>query len=225
MRKAYVISTYAVIFDFCFYCHFVFGHIGLKKRKKKGTIKYHLTRYMKYSTIQYRKWHFFLGLNQRLYVTYWRWNSVVSVSQFGLFYSYQRWVNTNIMWAINIFRLFLVFWFFSSFTFIITNLFFSWKICTSEKEFCPIITNSVKVVPSCPTSKAGWDNAAYKKNCSKMVPGQNCHNSQPLLYHCVINAYENETLEVCAPQKLITGNVLIIISLIKKYLTSTRNTF
>lgn len=96
-------------------------------------------------------------------------------------------------------------------------------MCTSEKGYCPMIANSVKVVSSCPISKAGWDSAAYKKNCSTILPEKNCNNSQPLLYHCLINAYENETLEVCVPQRFITnGNVLILIYLMKRYLTTRR---
>lgn len=54
-----------------------------------------------------------------------------------------------------------------------------------------------RVVTFCPTLKEEWDRAAQKKNCSKFEPQYE--------YHCLINAYLNETLEVCAPKKWIFG--------------------
>lgn len=54
-----------------------------------------------------------------------------------------------------------------------------------------------RVVMFCPTSKEEWDRAALQKNCSKFEPQYE--------YHCLINAYLNETLEVCAPKKIIFG--------------------
>lgn len=51
----------------------------------------------------------------------------------------------------------------------------------------------------CPTSKEEWDRAALQKNCSKF--------EQQYEYHCLINAFLNETLEVCAPKKIIFGNL------------------
>lgn len=56
-----------------------------------------------------------------------------------------------------------------------------------------------RVVTFCPTLKEEWDRAAQKKNCSKFEPQYE--------YHCLINAYLNETLEVCAPKKWIFGNL------------------
>lgn len=55
-----------------------------------------------------------------------------------------------------------------------------------------------RVVMFCPTSKEEWDRAALQKNCSKFEPQYE--------YHCLINAYLNETLEVCAPKKIIFGH-------------------
>lgn len=59
---------------------------------------------------------------------------------------------------------------------------------------------------SCPTSQKEWDIAAQKKNCSKF--GVLDSHEEQNEYHCLINAYLNETLEVCAPKKLIFGNLL-----------------
>lgn len=68
----------------------------------------------------------------------------------------------------------------------------------------------IKSVDSCPTSKDGWDQAAKNKKCTDIAKRKNCtHTVIKLLYvyHCVINAYLNETLEVCAPRRVIFGNV------------------
>lgn len=64
----------------------------------------------------------------------------------------------------------------------------------------------LKIVTICPTSKEEWDRAAQKKICSQFVALDT--DEEQYEYHCVINAFLNETLEVCAPKKLIFGNVL-----------------
>lgn len=74
-----------------------------------------------------------------------------------------------------------------------------------DNKYCPEAVESVKFVTNCPTSKEEWIIAASKKNCSKKAAQQNCTEANKFLYHCVINGYRNETLEVCAPQKLIIG--------------------
>lgn len=61
----------------------------------------------------------------------------------------------------------------------------------------------LEIVRLCPSSKKEWDRAAQKKNCSKFV-ALNAHEEQ-YEYHCLINAYLNETLAVCAPKKWIFG--------------------
>lgn len=38
-----------------------------------------------------------------------------------------------------------------------------------------------------------------------MANQQRCSDAHKFVYHCVINEFQNETLEVCAPQKLIAG--------------------
>lgn len=63
----------------------------------------------------------------------------------------------------------------------------------------------VKVVKSCPKSRKEWDIAASKKNCE--IPMLCMKSEEPYLYHCVINGFRNETLEVCAPRRIIFGNV------------------
>lgn len=61
-------------------------------------------------------------------------------------------------------------------------------------------------VKFCPTTKQEWEAAAESKNCDKTAAQQTClYDAKKFVYHCVINGFQNETLEVCAPQKLITG--------------------
>lgn len=81
------------------------------------------------------------------------------------------------------------------------------KVCKSANVYCSEALKSVKVVASCPTSKEEWDKAAIKKNCRNDAAQQNCTSANLFLYHCVINGYGNETLEVCAPRRLIPGKI------------------
>lgn len=67
----------------------------------------------------------------------------------------------------------------------------------------------VKVVASCPTSKHEWDIAASKKNCEHLAALCNT-SKKPYLYHCVINGFRNQTLEVCAQGRIIFGNLNIL---------------
>lgn len=72
--------------------------------------------------------------------------------------------------------------------------------------------NDIKIVKSCPTSKEEWDKAAFNKKCNDTEKRKNCTDDENQLlsayvYHCVINAYSNETLEVCARRRFIFGKV------------------
>lgn len=53
---------------------------------------------------------------------------------------------------------------------------------------------------SCPYNVKEWNEAAARKGCKNI----SC-NSSSLEYHCVINAWGNETFEVCAPSLRIVG--------------------
>lgn len=49
--------------------------------------------------------------------------------------------------------------------------------------------------------------AAARKNCSAYA--SHCSEPRRLVYHCVINPYVNQTLEVCAyAQNIVSGIVL-----------------
>lgn len=70
---------------------------------------------------------------------------------------------------------------------------------------CPISTSTVQVVESCPDSKEEWREAATRKNCSAYA--NQCDEPGRLEYHCVINSFINETLEVCAyKQNIVFGH-------------------
>nr|XP_022292748.1 probable serine/threonine-protein kinase roco6 [Crassostrea virginica] len=59
---------------------------------------------------------------------------------------------------------------------------------------CPPSADSVSVIDSCPMNSVEWNQRALLKNCSTYP---NC--SKQLEYHCLLNPYANESLEVCAP--------------------------
>lgn len=80
------------------------------------------------------------------------------------------------------------------------------KIYISEPRLCPEAIGSIEYVLYCPTSKQEWDTAASKKNCSRLASLQNCSSAEQFKYHCVINGFRNETLEVCAPSRIIFGH-------------------
>lgn len=86
-------------------------------------------------------------------------------------------------------------------SFVITVLLI--QLCRGR--YCQEAVNSVQIVESCPTSKTEWDAAARKKNCSRIALQQDCSSVEQFQYHCVINGYRNETLEVCAPTRIIFG--------------------
>lgn len=80
------------------------------------------------------------------------------------------------------------------------------QFCTGENKYCKEAVKSAQSVRFCPTSRLEWDSAAKKKNCSKIATSQNCTIAkETFIYHCVINEYRNETLEVCAVKRLIIG--------------------
>lgn len=59
----------------------------------------------------------------------------------------------------------------------------------------------MQFVDSCPDSEEKWKKAAARKNCSAYA--NLCDEPERLVYHCVINEYVSQTLEVCAYRRLI----------------------
>lgn len=84
---------------------------------------------------------------------------------------------------------------------------FPQQMCRGNFQYCQEAVESVTSVTSCPTSEEEWKSAVRRKNCIGTATQQTCSKPETFLYHCVINEYGNKTLEVCAPQRLMTGSV------------------
>lgn len=69
---------------------------------------------------------------------------------------------------------------------------------------CEASRGTVKYVDRCPRNESEWFESAKKKNCSGIT--QNCSKTD-FVYHCLINSWENATVEVCALRKNIIGNL------------------
>lgn len=82
---------------------------------------------------------------------------------------------------------------------LIVDFFFSFIKC----DYCPASAPTVSVVSKCPTTKAEWDQAASRKKCSHM--SAKCGDKSPV-YHCLLNQWGNETVEVCASTWYMSGN-------------------
>eukprot|EP00105_Crassostrea_gigas_P038609 XP_019922757.1 PREDICTED: uncharacterized protein LOC105328143 [Crassostrea gigas] len=80
------------------------------------------------------------------------------------------------------------------------------QISQGISRYCQEAVNSAESVRSCPTSEEEWEIAARNKNCSIIASQQNCSSAEKFQYHCVLNSYRNETLEVCAPSRIIFGH-------------------
>nr|XP_022290153.1 uncharacterized protein LOC111101824 [Crassostrea virginica] len=82
----------------------------------------------------------------------------------------------------------------------------SYETMTTQADIsiCQISIKTVHNVPSCPKTDDEWREAAARKNCSQYA--SQCHEPDKLEYHCVLNPYINETLEVCAyPVNIVKG--------------------
>lgn len=75
------------------------------------------------------------------------------------------------------------------------------QISTAISDSCPVSPLTVHAVDDCPDSEEKWREAAARKNCS--VHASQCEEPDRLVYHCVINAFVNQTLEVCAYSRII----------------------
>lgn len=69
---------------------------------------------------------------------------------------------------------------------------------------CKDSAATARKVESCPQNVDEWNEAASRKGCENI--SHSC-NSPLFKYHCVINPWGNETIEVCAPSLTIVGSV------------------
>ena len=65
---------------------------------------------------------------------------------------------------------------------------------------CIASRETAKIVTECPQTQSAWETAAENKNCGRI---QNPCSS--FVYHCVMNTWTNQTIEVCAPKQMILG--------------------
>lgn len=76
---------------------------------------------------------------------------------------------------------------------------------------CPVSKETVEYVDDCPDTKEKWMEAAARKNCE--ANASRCDEPERLMYHCVINAFINQTLEVCAYKRFIVSGRIQFVDL------------
>ncbi|XP_078333618.1 uncharacterized protein LOC144625639 [Crassostrea virginica] len=59
---------------------------------------------------------------------------------------------------------------------------------------------TIEIVQGCPQTQQVWTEAAVRKNCGGIT-----NSCSSFVYHCVMNTWRNETVEVCAQTRLIVG--------------------
>lgn len=78
------------------------------------------------------------------------------------------------------------------------------KTSVSGSNSCEVTRSTVQVVDDCPVNEEEWRKAAARKNCIAFA--SQCSEPDKLVYHCVINEYVNQTLELCAYlQNIVLG--------------------
>lgn len=81
---------------------------------------------------------------------------------------------------------------------------FLFRILQSSRNSCHISRSTVQIVEDCPKSEEQWKQAAVRKNCAAYA--SQCSKPERLEYHCVINPFMNQTIEVCAyAQNIVLG--------------------
>lgn len=90
---------------------------------------------------------------------------------------------------------------FQSIVFCVASIYFLFQVSTVVSGSCPVSRLTVQAVDDCPDSEEEWRKAAERKNCSAYA--SQCDEPERFVYHCVINSFVNETLEVCAYSRII----------------------
>lgn len=75
------------------------------------------------------------------------------------------------------------------------------KTSVGGSNSCEVTKSTIQIVDYCPDSEEKWRQAATRKNCSAYA--NQCSEPNKFVYHCVINEYVTETLEVCAYSRYI----------------------
>ncbi|XP_078333685.1 uncharacterized protein LOC111101383 [Crassostrea virginica] len=80
-------------------------------------------------------------------------------------------------------------------------LIFNFAEIIAVAESCDGTPSNVNQVNACPLTKEEWIKASDRKKC-----GNDNHACSSFIYHCVLNTWRNETLELCAPSINIVGH-------------------
>lgn len=75
----------------------------------------------------------------------------------------------------------------------------------SKGEQCSASLPTVRVVQTCPQNEVELSRAQQQKKCEHLAKYQKCTKPATFKYHCVLNAFSNETIEVCAPEIISNG--------------------
>lgn len=78
---------------------------------------------------------------------------------------------------------------------------------------------TVEYVDDCPDNEEKWREASARKNCTAYA--SQCDEPERLVYHCVINSFVNETLEVCAYERIIVLGKIRIVDLFMSDMINT----
>lgn len=74
----------------------------------------------------------------------------------------------------------------------------------ASNDACDISRSTIQIVKNCPESEEKWREAAARKSCAAYA--NQCSDPKRLVYHCLLNEYINQTLEVCAyAQNIVLG--------------------
>nr|XP_022290109.1 uncharacterized protein LOC111101796 [Crassostrea virginica] len=79
-------------------------------------------------------------------------------------------------------------------------IFYFAEMIASAKS-CDGTSSNVRKVNACPLNEEEWIKASDRKKC-----GNDNHACSSFIYHCVLNTWRNETLELCAPSINIVGH-------------------
>ncbi|XP_062586986.1 uncharacterized protein LOC134248588 isoform X1 [Saccostrea cucullata] len=89
---------------------------------------------------------------------------------------------------------------------LVSTVLFTLKIKTCYPKQCIESFPTIKEVKQCPMTEEAWQNAAKKKRCDALANLQTCvPEPGRFVYHCLVNQWENGTVEVCAPIWILTG--------------------
>lgn len=83
-------------------------------------------------------------------------------------------------------------------------LYTSMTTLEASNNACNASRSTIQIVKNCPESEEKWREAAARKNCAAY--SNQCSGPKRLVYHCLLNEYINQTLEVCAyAQNIVLG--------------------